>query len=109
MTPITRACRRLVTAALLVLSIGPAPAEARSWAWLGVRIRDLSEFEMEDISRRHGIREGYGVVIVGVVEESPAERAGIQGGDIVAAQPELTGRRHVEAPQHVHQGRLAGS
>jgi serine protease Do len=84
-TPISRACRRLVTAALLVLSIGPAPAEARSWAWLGVRIRDLSEFEMEDISRRHGIREGYGVVIVGVVEESPAERAGIQGGDIVVA------------------------
>jgi serine protease Do len=75
---------RVLVAAWLLLATA-APADARAWSWLGVRIRDLSEYEMEDISRRHGIREGYGVVVVAVVEASPAERAGIQDGDIVVA------------------------
>jgi serine protease Do len=59
--------------------------EAKSWAWLGVRIRDLSEQEMEELAARHGMREGFGVVIVDVVENAPAARAGLKGGDIVVA------------------------
>ncbi len=60
----------------------PAAAETR-WSWLGVRIRDLSEVEMDEITLRHGIREGYGVVIVAVLEDSPASRARIRSGDVV--------------------------
>jgi serine protease Do len=77
---------RLVRA-LLVLAIvlGATAADARSWSWLGVRIRDLSEQEMEEIAARHGIREGFGVVIVEVIADTPAARAGIKSGDIVVA------------------------
>jgi len=50
-----------------------------------VRIRDLSEQEMNEVSKRHGIREGYGVVVVDVMEDTPAARAGMRSGDIVVA------------------------
>ena len=62
-----------------------ATVEARSWAWLGVRIRDLSEQEMDEIAARHGIREGFGVVIVEVLEGTPAATAGVKSGDVVVA------------------------
>lgn len=76
--------RRLgLVLALVALLVGTG--EARPWAWLGVRIRDLTEQEMEEIAGRHGIREGFGVVIVDVLDGSPASRAGLRSGDIVVA------------------------
>jgi serine protease Do len=75
--------RRVI--ALLLLLLAAATVEAKPWGWLGVRIRDLSEQEMEEISKRHGIREGFGVVIVEVLEGTPAARAGIRNGDLVVA------------------------
>jgi len=50
-----------------------------------VRIRDLSEQEMDELATKHGIREGFGVVIVDVMEGTPAARAGLKSGDIVVA------------------------
>lgn len=77
---------RRVALAVLVLTLAlAAVVEARPWAWLGVRIRDMSEQEMEAISARHGIREGFGVVIVEVMEDTPAARSGLRNGDIVVA------------------------
>ncbi len=73
---------RLLLLAVLAL---PAVAEAATWGWLGVRIRDLSEQEMEEISTRHGIREGYGALIVEVLKETPAARSGLRNGDLVVA------------------------
>jgi len=72
-------------AALALLLLADAAADPRPWAWLGVRIRDMSEQEMEEISRRHGIREGFGVVIVEVLADSPAAGAGLKNGDVVVA------------------------
>jgi serine protease Do len=80
---------RALALALLALAVLAEPLQARPWAWLGVRIRDLSEQEMEEIAKRHGIREGFGVVIVEVLESTPASVAGLQNGDIVVA---LNGR-----------------
>ena len=77
--------RRGLAAAALVLLVAAPAVEARSWSWLGVRIRDLAEQEMDELSKTHGIREGYGVVIVDVMEGTPAQRAGIKNGDIVVA------------------------
>jgi serine protease Do len=75
---------RLVLIALVLLGAVHA-VEARTWSWLGVRIRDLSEQEMDELAGRHGIREGFGVVIVDVMEDTPASRAGMRPGDIVVA------------------------
>ena len=79
--------RVLAAVGFVVVLVGVlAPVvEARPWAWLGVRIRDLSEQETESVSKRHGIREGFGVVIVEVLEDTPAARAGMHNGDIVVA------------------------
>jgi serine protease Do len=77
--------RRWWAALALALLLAAPLAEARGWSWLGVRIRDLSEQESEELAKQHGIREGYGVVIVEVMEGTPAQRAGMKNGDIVVA------------------------
>jgi serine protease Do len=79
--------RFLQAAALLLLALAvSAPAvDAAQWAWLGVRIRDLSEQEMDEISARHGMREGFGVFIVDVMDGTPAQTAGMKTGDLVVA------------------------
>jgi serine protease Do len=83
--PELRAVRRATLGVLVLMLLLAAAAEARSWSWLGVRIRDMSEQEMHEISARHGIREGFGVVIVEVMEGTPAAPAGGPNGDIVVA------------------------
>jgi len=77
--------RRMLPYVVVAAVIFPAVAQAATWGWLGVRIRDLSEQEMEEISARHGIREGYGALIVEVLKETPAARAGFKNGDLVVA------------------------
>ena len=57
---------------VLILAATASAIDAAQWAWLGVRIRDLSEQEMNEISSRHGLREGFGVFIVDVIEGTPA-------------------------------------
>jgi serine protease Do len=69
----------------LLLIAAPSIVGAAQWAWLGVRIRDLSEQEMDEISSRHGLREGFGVFIVEVMEGTPAQTAGLKTGDLVVA------------------------
>lgn len=77
--------RFLQAAVLLVLALSTSAGEAVQWAWLGVRIRDLSEQEMDEISARHGLREGFGVFIVDVMDGTPAQTAGMKSGDLVVA------------------------
>jgi serine protease Do len=77
--------RALRVALLFVVALAPAVDAVAQWAWLGVRIRDLSEQEMNEIASRHGIREGFGVFIVEVMEGTPAAKAGLVNGDLVVA------------------------
>lgn len=77
--------RALLSLALLLACLVPPAEAATRWGWLGVRIRDLSEQEMEDISKRFGLREGFGAVIVEVIKETPAATAGLRTGDLVVA------------------------
>jgi serine protease Do len=72
-------------AAMLLVLLAAASVDARPWSWLGVRIRDLSEPEMDELSGRHGLGEGFGVVIVEVMDDTPAKQAGMRAGDIVVA------------------------
>jgi serine protease Do len=74
-----------VLVVVLALAGAVEAAAPKPWAWLGVRIRDLSEQEMNEISKQHGIKEGFGVFIVDVLAETPASRAGLRTGDVVVA------------------------
>src|SRR5262245_601642 len=78
--------RTLAAVILLTLAVTTeAVASPARWGWLGVRIRDLSEQEMDAISQKHGLREGFGALIVEVIKETPAETAGLKNGDLVVA------------------------
>ena len=79
----TRALAVLVL--LSVLTGADASQASTRWGWLGVRIRDLSEQEMNEISQKHGLREGFGALIVDVMKETPADAAGLKNGDLVVA------------------------
>jgi serine protease Do len=80
-------------AALALLVLAGSAGAGEQWGWLGVRIRDLTEQETEDLTKRLGIREGYGVLIAQVMKETPAEAAGLRDGDLVVA---VDGRPIVE-------------
>jgi len=77
--------KRLLALLLLVILAVPAGAAGSPWGWLGVRIRDLSEQEMDEISKKYGLREGFGVYVVEVMKETPAEGSGLQPGDLIVA------------------------
>ena len=71
--------RRVGALVLLVLGLLAAAVDAAPrWGWLGVRVRDLSEQEVEEISKSLGLREGFGAVIVDVIKEAPAEASGLR-------------------------------
>jgi serine protease Do len=76
---------------LALVTSGVAAGE--QWGWLGVRIRDLTEQETEELTKRLGIREGYGVLVAQVMKDTPAEAAGMRDGDLVVA---IDGRPIVE-------------
>src|SRR5438309_4653964 len=75
--------KRLVALLLLVILAAPATGAGSPWGWLGIRIRDLSEQEMDEISKKYGLREGFGVYVVEVMKETPAEGSGLQPGDLI--------------------------
>lgn len=80
--------RRVLAGALLALALlgaGAGAPAAEPWGWLGVRIRDLSEQEMNEISTRHGIAEGFGAMVVEVLKDTPAETFGLRTGDLIVA------------------------
>jgi serine protease Do len=83
---------KALAVALLLLVALPALAGER-YGWLGVRIRDLSESETEELSLKQGVREAYGVVIADVLKDTPAEAAGLRAGDLIV---NIDGRPIVE-------------
>src|SRR5262245_21408715 len=83
---------RALALTLLLLLAMPALGGER-YGWLGVRIRDLSESEAEDLSVKQGVREGYGVLIADVLKDTPAETAGLRAGDLIVS---IDGRPIVE-------------
>ncbi len=76
---------RALVLATLVLTVAAPAFGAERYGWLGVRIRDLSESEAEDLSVKMGVREGYGVVIAEILKDTPAEASGLRAGDLVVS------------------------
>ena len=89
-----RVARRVVAVSgLVLLCLSSGATAGEHWGWLGVRIRDLTEQETEEIAKRVGVREGYGVLISQVMKDTPAEASGLREGDLVVA---IDGRPIVE-------------
>jgi serine protease Do len=59
--------------------------------WLGVSIQPLTP----ELAKSFGLKEAKGVLVADVVQDSPAEKAGIAAGDIIT---EFAGKK-VETPQ----------
>lgn len=85
--------RRMVLAGLLALAAVLPALAAERYGWLGVRIRDLSETEAEDLAVKLGVREGYGVVVAEILKDTPAEASGLRAGDLIVS---IDGRPLVE-------------
>ncbi len=64
---------------LVVLVLAATPLLAKSKAYMGVFLSDLSAGDFEEL----GLKENYGVFIESIVEESPAEEAGLQAQDVI--------------------------
>lgn len=47
--------------------------------WIGVRIQAVTE----DIAESMGLKEPKGALVAGITEKGPAEKAGIQAGDVI--------------------------
>jgi serine protease Do len=77
--------RRALAGLGLLLMLAVGADGAIRWGWLGVRIRDLSEQEMDEISQKYGLREGFGAIILEVIKETPAEASGLRTGDLIVA------------------------
>jgi serine protease Do len=88
-----RASRALGGLALVLLLLANGAGAGEQWGWLGVRIRDISEQEMEEIAKKVGVNEGYGVLIAQIMKETPAASSGLREGDLVVA---VDGRPIVE-------------
>ena len=87
------AWRRAAMVPLVLLALASGAVAGEQWGWLGVRIRDLTEQEMEEITKKVGVSEGYGVLIAQVMKETPAAASGLREGDLVVA---IDGRPIVE-------------
>jgi serine protease Do len=84
---------RTLLVGLLLLASAANAAGAERYGWLGVRIRDLTETETEDMAVRLGVREGYGVMIAEILPDTPAQTAGLRAGDLIVS---IDGRPIVE-------------
>jgi predicted metalloprotease with PDZ domain len=47
--------------------------------YLGVKVQDISD----DLGQYFGVGEGEGVLVLDVMEDTPAERAGLKAGDVI--------------------------
>jgi len=89
---VTLMLHAFLVALLLVATTMPALGGER-WGWLGVRIRDLAEAEMDDLAVKLGLREGYGVVLAEIMKDTPAASSDLRAGDLIVA---IDGRPVVE-------------
>ncbi len=75
------AAKRATTIVLLGALLGAAPALAGDSGYLGVMLQDLSPAMAKALQ----LGEQSGVLVSDVVDDGPAEKAGLQDGDVIIA------------------------
>ena len=88
-----RGAGRALGVVLLVLACAVPALGGERWGWFGIRIRDLSVTEMEDLAVKLGLGEGYGVLDSELLPDAPAGGSGLRAGDLIV---EIDGRAVVE-------------
>ena len=70
----------ILAAAVLLLAAGVATAaEAPGRGWLGVKMQSMNDA----LDKALDLEDGSGVLVVKVIDDSPAARAGIESGDVI--------------------------
>lgn len=59
--------------------------EELAWSWLGIRAEPLSPGEVQTMNRRTGQSFKGGLLVTSLRPDSPAERNGIQAGDVLVS------------------------
>ena len=71
--------RVLILLSLILMLIFVNPLMAKSKAYMGVYLKDLSLKNYEEL----GIKDNYGIQITKVVKDSPADKAGLLNDDVI--------------------------
>ena len=66
---------------VLAVAVATSPAKSKGNGWLGIYLQNIDE----DLMASEGLPSTDGVMVVDVVEDSPAEKAGIKRGDVILA------------------------
>lgn len=72
------------------------------WGWLGVLIQDVNK----ELAESFGMKKPMGAVVLRVIDDAPAKKAGIEVGDVITHFADTTINRSSDLPLAVGKARI---
>lgn len=75
--------------------------------WLGIEVQPMTP----DLAQSFGLKDQPGIVVSGVFKEGPAQKAGLQQGDVIVSingEPAADGRKSMNQVARTHPGERIG-